>query len=361
MKKINTCQSLRVMVSVITVSLVSGCGWMTGEDGYFRDRANDYRKAQVIEPLKVPEGADTQTLKELYALPGEQRFPRFKGKFEVPTPDTIVGGNQKDIRAFKAGTRYWIAMNSMPSEAWARVRRFWELNSIKLESEVPSEGLMETVWLSREMGGKESRDKFRVRIENGMHRDSAEVYLMHLGFPADGSELPNSDALDWTRVKEGDQLAISIMQEIAAFLIDTEYEGAPASLLAQNFPGSPKSSFGTDEQGNRVLLLKLDFERAWDAVGKALEEAKISVGDKDRSAGTYHVNYFPDLQEEEDKPGFFSFLKFGKPKPNEKLRRMTVHLNSISGQIVVAVQSDEQPEDPSFPQSLLADIRENLI
>lgn len=361
MEKIDACRLRLMVASVIIVSLVSGCGWIMGENSYIRDRSGDYRKAQVIEPLKVPEGADTAAIQELYPLPGSQRSPQFKGAFETPMPDSVVGSNRRDIRAFKAGARYWITMSSAPAEVWARVRRFWEINSIQLESEGAYEGLMETVWLLREAGGKETRDKFRIRVEHGMHRDSSEIYLMHLGLPADGSEPLDSDNLNWNDVKEDDQLAIAMMQEIAAFLIDTEYEGAPASLLAQSFSGSPKSSFGVDEYGNTVLLLNLDFERAWDAVGKALENAKILVDDMNRSVATYYVNYFSNLQKEEEKAGFLSFLKFGKDKPGKKLRHMTVTLTEISGKIAVKVQSDDKPKDRSLPESLLAEIKKNLI
>lgn len=33
---------------------VTGCGWLTGDDGLFRDRGDDYRKAAVEPPIAIP-------------------------------------------------------------------------------------------------------------------------------------------------------------------------------------------------------------------------------------------------------------------------------------------------------------------
>lgn len=183
---------------------------------------------------------------------------------------------------------------------------------------------------------------------------------MHLGFPIEG-ELPPSDQVDWSQVKEGDELAVAIMQELASFLIDTEYEGAPASLLAQSFAGAPKSSLSTDDSGKKVLLLKLNYERAWEAIGKAIEDAEIEVEDKNRSAGTFYVNFFPDA-EEEDEEGFFSFLPFvGGGDSKGKAYKFVVTLKAQSDQIVVAVSSEDDTGDRDLSDAVLANIRENLI
>ncbi len=349
-----------ILSSALILS-VSSCGWLTGDEGYFRDRKHDYRDAQVEKPLQLPEGADADAIRELYPVPGWDGTPQFDSDFSVPMPEVFVTKTQGEIRAFKSAERYWIVVNSPPAESWARVRRFWQLNNIQLEKESPFEGLMQTVWLTREKDGVATRDKFRIRVEHGMHKNSAEVYIMHLGFPKQ-DELPRPEQVDWSKVKEGDELSEAIMQELASFLIETEYEGAPASLLAQSFSGAPKSSLSTDEQGNRVLLLTLDYERAWESVGKALEDSELEVTDKDRSSGVYYVNYFPDAKEGK-KGGWLSFVPFvGGSSPSKgKGHRYRVTLKTEAEQIVVAVASDAEQDDRDLSEAVLAGIRDNLI
>lgn len=349
-----------VLLQVVALTGLSGCGWLVGDDGYFRDRKHDYREAEVREPMRVPDNLDGSAIKDLYPVPGWDGRPQFGSEFEVPMPDAFVTKSQGEIRAFKSGNRYWIAVNTPPATAWAKVRRFWELNAIELAREVPYQGDMETVWLSREKDGAATRDKFRIRVEHGMHESSAEVYIMHLGFPAD-AELPAADQLDWSSVQEGDELAVAIMQELAGFLIDTEYEGAPASLLAQSFAGAPKSSLSTDASGRRVLSLKLNFERAWEAIGKAIEDAEIEVSDRNRSAGTYYVNYYPDAEEDEG-GGFFSFLPFvGGGDSKGKAYKFVVSLTTQAEEIIVAVSADDDNIERDLSDAVLANIRENLI
>ncbi len=353
--------SIYSIISMLMVCLLSGCGFIFGENGYFRDQSDDYRKAQVVAEIKLPAGVNTTAINDMYAVSEEPILLTPNKKFEVPKPNIIVGENQSKIRAFKSGVRYWVTINAKPSEAWARVRDFWEINSISLALESPSQSLMETAWLSRSKNGQKTQDKFRVQVEHGMHHGSAEIYLKHLSFIVDeGKPQDENINVDWNTVTAGDDVSEAMMQEIASFLIDTEYEGASASLLAQSFSGSPKASVVTDANGHMILKLNLDFDRAWDAIGQAIDSAKIQLDDKDRSTGNYYVNYslVPPAAK---KTGFFSFLKIRKTNPNEQLHHMTINLHDMLEQVVVTVIFDEAKTQSKLSKSLLKSINENLI
>ena len=47
----------------------SGCGYMFGDQGVFRDRSEDYKKAPQTAPVKVPEGMESAPLRDLYVIP----------------------------------------------------------------------------------------------------------------------------------------------------------------------------------------------------------------------------------------------------------------------------------------------------
>lgn len=54
-----------VIVFCFGVLIVSGCE----SKNWFRDRANDYVKAEASAPLKVPADMHTQTFSEEYQIP----------------------------------------------------------------------------------------------------------------------------------------------------------------------------------------------------------------------------------------------------------------------------------------------------
>lgn len=338
---------------------VSGCSWIPFIGG--KEEAKPvYRETPLIPRLTLPSDVNSVAMEDLYPIPEFETSILSKvSQQEVPQPKTIVA-NTQEVRAFKSGDEYWVSTSNSPAEGWARVRRFWELNSIPLELEIPYRGVMETNWLSREVDGVSSRDKFRIRVEHGMHEKSSEIYIMHLGFPADDTELPSAAQLDWSQVTENDEVTTAMMQELASFLIDTEYEGAPASLLAQSFSGSPKSSLGVGASGDPVLLLSLDFNRAWESIGKAIDDSELELEDLDRSTGNYYVNYYPEAQEG---GGFLSFFGIGKGSKNKgPLYRYLVRVATKNeNQIEVAVSSDDPKATPILTDALLEAIRTNLI
>lgn len=51
-------QLAKLSVIAVVISTTSGCGWLWGEKGYFKDRSNDYLDAKQAPLITVP--ADLQ-------------------------------------------------------------------------------------------------------------------------------------------------------------------------------------------------------------------------------------------------------------------------------------------------------------
>jgi outer membrane protein assembly factor BamC len=83
------------------------------------------------------------------------------------------------------------------------------------------------------------------------------------------------------------------------------------SLAAQNLNDIKKAKIFV-ENGQTVIELNLNFDRAWSSVTKAMDASEILANDKDRSNGIFYVSY---SEEEED--GIFSFLNFGRNTNNK--------------------------------------------
>src|SRR6187431_2520955 len=69
---------------------LSGCGIFFGDDGIFRNRGNDYLKADSLPPLVLPEGASKDAINELYPIPpisaADFGYDATASDYEVPRP-----------------------------------------------------------------------------------------------------------------------------------------------------------------------------------------------------------------------------------------------------------------------------------
>ena len=48
----------------LVIGNTSGCGWLWGPEGYFRDRGDDYLGARETPPMQLPEGAGREAIME---------------------------------------------------------------------------------------------------------------------------------------------------------------------------------------------------------------------------------------------------------------------------------------------------------
>lgn len=63
---------------------------LAGCSGLFRDRASDYRTAQELPPLTLPQGQESRPIKPLYPIPAGAVMTKWPKKFEAPQPRPLV-------------------------------------------------------------------------------------------------------------------------------------------------------------------------------------------------------------------------------------------------------------------------------
>lgn len=340
---------------------LSGCGWLVGEKGYIRDSREDYRDSQAAAPLELPEGADSSAIRELYYIPGADQVPVFKDdKFKVPRPDTQIVSAPKELKVYKTEHEYRIVMEGAPNEVWARIRQFWKVNNIGLASNVPSRGLMETDWLKDSSEGHITRNKFQVIVEYGLQESISEIYIKHLSYDDQTVEIQSQD-LDWSKAEVGNKLALGMTKELSSFLTRTKTDAAPVSLLARELVGEPKASLNTDLSGELVINIKLSYDRAWNALGKAIDTAGYELKNRDRNNGLYYLAVTTD-EKETKKGGFFSFLSFGKSDGEGAYHSMTLKVQQNAGIVKAFISEyEESPIAPLLRKDVLERIKRELI
>lgn len=77
----------------LVIGNTSGCGWLWGPEGYFRDRGTDYLGARETPPMQLPEGVHSKPLDPLLPIPlnvatthekeGSTRF-RVRSRWPIP-------------------------------------------------------------------------------------------------------------------------------------------------------------------------------------------------------------------------------------------------------------------------------------
>lgn len=177
----------------LIISSTSGCGWLWGEEGYFRDRGSDYLEATQKPPMQLPpDVSNVKRLDPLLPIPRNVADDNVKGEFEVPRPQPLAAGADiSDFSLQKSGASRWVLAQRAPAEVWPVAHQFFEDNGFRIAEERPQTGEFSTTWqrfdelsasMAQRLGGvagsSNNEIRARVRIEPGVQRNTSEVYVV---------------------------------------------------------------------------------------------------------------------------------------------------------------------------------------
>ncbi|MBQ0719423.1 MAG: outer membrane protein assembly factor BamC [Gammaproteobacteria bacterium] len=346
------CSALIRPVSLaLGLTLLSGCQMMD-DDGYFRDRSNDYQLASEMPVMVVPEGADHDALGELYVIADiPDTSLLLEESLGAPRPQPLSGNLlDEDVKIQTLGGKRWVLTNRAPSEVWPRIRNILNRNALPTGFADASAGVLETVWLELKDDAL-YKHRFQFRIEPGVQVDSTEVAIVHMRIEK-GSE-PGA----WPLQSDDDEREKAMANMLASALAGDESSGT-VSLLAQSIGGDSKVDIVTPKEANPYILLKLDYDRAWASVGYTTGRDGFVLVDQDRTEGVFYVHY-GDPDEEE--PGFFANLFSGD---SEEQRLSVTYLIRLvrgdKGVEVSLVGAEQQLLERTEALRLLKKIRANL-
>lgn len=360
----------------IALSASSGCGWLWGKDGYFRDRGNDYQEARESAPMQIPPGVQAKKLDPLLAVPARVSTASANPDFEVPRPQALAMSREaSDFTLQKSGQSRWLVAQKNPAEVWPMARQFFASNGFGIAEEHTQTGEFITEWqrfdalssgmarrLSSRVSGvqPDSETRVRVRVEPGVVRNTSEIFVLTAERPA-GS----TTDVPWPAQSSNPSLEAALLDEMLANMARSAEQGGSVSLLAaRDFDAPNRVSFARDGNGNPELILGTDFDRAWSSVGRALEMADVRVDDMNRSLGLYYVNLAEKAQKPDDEPGFFGKL-LGKQSSQEEIdaraERYQVRLSSLKGSVQITVEKNINTVAPEgVAERVLNMIRDNL-
>lgn len=374
---------MKPVLSALTLGVLaslSGCGYIIGDEGYFRDRGSDYQDARVESRMTVPNDLQSKPIGDLLPVPGQiSAGPVSEDGFETPRPQPLLAS--ADTSAFSLqqdGNRRWLLAQLPASDVWPLLQRFWSDYQVPLAESDPALSEFETQWVdfsqatanplvrrvmpTLEEGRRidDEEQRFRVRLEPGVNAGSSEVRVLHQSrdIGDDDSEWPGrSDIAGFER---------GLLAELETYLnqsLANQSSGQGSSLA--NI-GPTQTTLEQDGAGNTVLSMTTDFNRAWVEVGDALSRGDVLVTDFNRSSGVYYVDLDQTRSEKEEKPGFFSGWFGGSDDEDEQESvadesQIQVRLTPVSNRIEVTVEAGiDTAANSDVARELLQKIQSNL-
>ncbi|HEY8331690.1 MAG TPA: outer membrane protein assembly factor BamC [Pseudomonas sp.] len=351
----------------LIIGTSSGCGWIWGDNGYFRDRGSDYLAARETAPMQLPPDVQARRIEPLLPVPASVATRSAEGEFEVPRPQGLQATAQRsDFSLQRSGERRWVVAQRSPAEVWPLARQFFEENGLSISEERPETGELVSAWqtvptaLARHLDKADAEVSVRLRVEPGVQRNTSEIFLLSNVRPAGSSAEPAWPARSVQPALDG-----ALIERLQSSLSSSVGQGGSVSLLADRSFDAPKRvSLGSDGSGNPQLSLATDFDRAWSAVGRALQDGDVRVDDMNRSLGIYYINLAESADKPGEEPGFFAGLLGGKADAEDvesRAERYHVRLTTVGDSVQVSVEKDLETVAPAdVARRVLELIQEHL-
>ena len=327
---------MRIKLSFLTsIIFLSSCSYINGPEGLFPPTQYDFLSETVEKDITLPENLDLIT--------DENHYPVLETKEiindqNVPKPRQIFASSgNSSVQLRRLGELMWIYIETLPSTSWPISKNYWDTSSYEVLSTNPNTGEIVINF--------DENSILNMKIEHGIKEASTEIFL-------------NQIDKDSKEIQSNIPLIQSELENIVNYFADSVESFTGTSLAAQNLNEMKKAKIFA-ENGQTVIELNLNFDRAWSSVSKAMTASNIVSNDLDRSKGTFYVSY-----ENEEEGGMFSFLGFGNSRNkenrntfNEDSQFIVTIIEENNKTYVRAVSKNGKIEDA---EELLSKINESL-
>ena len=353
------------------------------------DKRIDYKsQGGQLPPLEVPPDLTKPGGDERYTVPdvnsrgtatlSEYNRGRAQQKSAVPGSNTVLP-QIPNARIERDGSQRWLVVKESPDRVWQTVKDFWQEAGFLVNVEMPAVGIMETDWaenrarvdagtvrnfLSRMLDftySTSERDKFRVRIERGAEPGTTEIFISHRGMEEVYTSLPSADQA-YTRWQPRPPDPLLEAQMLGRLMLRFGSDAPRAQAQVATAPTVPlRAALVKGQNGEQMLTLEDQFDRAWRRVGLALDRVGFTVEDRDRSQGLYYVRYIdPQIDNKTaEKPGLWSRM-FGDTKPKLDQFRIQVKDDTKNGSNVNVLAKDGKQESSETAGKILTLLYDQL-
>jgi len=353
----------------------------------------DYVSSSRAKKLDVPPDLSDVEANVQYGVPGEAvSYKSYEDAQRAGYKEVKVLQDPEGMRIIKSGNLRWLVVNEEPAKLWPHLEMFWQELGFGIKVMNKRTGVMETEWIKSSKLKFESkkgmasrfdawldglsnladRRKFRTRIENGVEKNTSEIYISQrsvVGMDDEAKERikrlkEGSYSTDIYKIKEyvagGEEEAKEITDKLQKEMNMDEYEinaeilrrlmtklgmtNLDAEKVLANPVERKNATLVENKQGN-YLLLNDAFDRSWRKLSLALDIIGFVTEDKNRSEGIFYVKY-KDIELEGAKnksKGLIDKLAFWKDDEEEEQRNKEAEeeLNNSNGENGVKVVEDK--------------------
>ena len=268
--------------------LTTSCSYISGPEGLFPPTKNAFLKEKVEEDILLPDDLNVLVVENHYPV---DLAPELSDDQEVPKPRQIFASSgNSSVQLRRLGELMWIYVETLPSTSWPITKSYWNTSSYETLNADPLIGEIDISF--------DETSILKMKIEHGIKEASTEIFLAQIN--------KNSN-----EIISNPELIQSELSNLVNYFAESADLFTGTSLATQNLNDVKKAKIFV-ENGQTVIELNLNFDRAWSSVTKAMDASEILANDKDRSNGIFYVSY---ADEEED--GIFSFLNFGRNTNNK--------------------------------------------
>jgi outer membrane protein assembly factor BamC len=325
---------IKKLLTINLVLILSSCSYISGPEGFFPTTKYDFLSESVEKEIILPENLNLESVENHYPVVALQE--RISEQ-DVPRPRQIFASSgDSSVQLRRLGQLLWIYIETLPSTSWPISKSYWDTSSYEVLNSNPDTGVIEIDF--------DESSILQMKIEHGIKEASTEIFLNKI-------DKSNSEMVADSEFIQAE------LEKIVNYFAESINTFTGTSLAAQNLNEMKKAKIFT-ENGQTVIELDLNFDRAWSSVTKAMTAANIVANDKDRSNGIFYVSY----SKEEDE-GFFSFLGFGQEKRGSenlfnKEAQFEVKISEKNNKTYVRAKSNNDKIDDS--EELLSKINESL-
>jgi outer membrane protein assembly factor BamC len=316
----------------------------------------DYKSAIKATPLDVPPDLTQLARETRYLVPGASVTASSQAVSQTGQALTTAAAVLGDVRIERDGNQRWLVVGRPAEALWRPVNDFWKENGFVFTMEQPNLGIMETDWaenrakipqdfirnaLGKVLDGLYSsgeRDKFRTRLERNPN-GGTDIFISHRGMVENYSDIQKSST-GWQPRAADPELETEFLRRLMVKLGATQEQAAAVVAVEP----VKKSSRVATVNGQPVLQVDADFDRAWRRVGLSLDRTNFTIEDRERSKGLYFVRYV-EPSADKGEPGFFSKL-FGRKTDLTPLK-LRIAIVSQGATSTVSVQNAAGATDNS--------------
>ncbi len=362
------------LCALVGLTLLAGC---SGLSELVAGDKIDYKSSGKGRSLDVPPDLTQLSRENRYAVPGAavtaSSFEAGQNTKGIPTAANAVG----DVRIERSGDQRWLVVNRPADKVWEPVREFWQESGFLLELDQQNLGIMETDWAEnraklpqdfiRNALGKVldslystgERDKFRTRLERNA-AGGTEIYVSHRGMVETVKVRTTSTASGaetmWQPRPADPELEAEFLRRMMVKLGVTQEQSQ--KLIAAG--GNKSTTQASVVNGQPVVQIAEDFDRAWRRVGLALDRTGFTVEDRDRAQGTYFVRYAELVAKDTKEPGFFGRLFSSSPKGVAPLKYRIIVKGQGNMTTVSVLNAQGAPESSATAERIVKVIADDL-